>query len=44
LKNLERLANTSCRPMQLWNVPREKDLTRDQGKAKTKARGRARGL
>ena len=44
LKNLVRLVSTSYRPMQLWNVQRGKDPTRDQEKARTRARGRAREL
>ena len=44
LKSLVRLVNTNCRPLQLWIVPKEKDPSRDQEKARTRAKERAREL
>ena len=38
LRNLERHANTSCRPTLPWDVPRGKDPLRDQDKGKGKGK------
>ena len=44
MKSLVRPVNTNCRLMQLWIVPKEKDPLRDQEKARTRAKERAREL